>query len=305
MSRRAAPWILSICLAAVACGGGGRQMDPAEFEADVASWRETRVARLTGESGWLTLVALHWLPEGDTRFGTAGDNDLVLPEGSGEDHGGMIRLESGIATLYPTEGAKILVDDQPASAPIVLRHDSDDSPSTIEFGRLSMFLLQRGDAYAIRVKDPESPVRTGFQGLDYFEPDQRFRVNAEFRPYEEPKEIEIPTVQNTVGKMLVPGTVEFRLNGRDYSLQVFVDTLEDEELFVIFKDETSGKESYGLGRYVYAPRTGSAVTLDFNRAYNPPCAFTAFATCPLPPKQNWMELEVRAGEKSYAKPDYL
>lgn len=268
-------WAL-VALVATACSTA--QPDPGWLAA-LETYRAERLERLQAADGWLTLVALHWLEPGTTRFGPDPRADLVLPAVEGELHyvDGEVRLDGPEPRMLWSDG----------EAPVV------------RVGRLSFVVLERDGRLALRVKDPESPTRLEFAGLDYFEADPAFRVEARFEPYDEPREVDVPTAAGTTSRMLMPGTVEFRLGGESISLQAFVEELGDDELFLIFRDATSGKESYAAARYLYAARDGERVDLDFNRAYNPPCAFTTFATCPLPPRQNWMSIPIRAGERRY------
>jgi len=162
-------------------------------------------------------------------------------------------------------------------------------------------VIKRGDRIGVRVRDPKSPVRTGFKGLEYFAADPAYKVTAEFVPYEKPRKMPVPTVIGTVEEMDAPGRVRFVIAGKELWLDPVVEDPKEPSLFFIFKDETSGRETYPAGRFLYAdmPKDGKVV-LDFNKAYNPPCAFTPYATCPLPPKRNALPVRIEAGEKKYA-----
>ena len=165
---------------------------------------------------------------------------------------------------------------------------------------LKFYVIKRGDRYGVRVKDPRSAMLAEFDGLDYYPVEAAYRIEARWVTYDEPKELDLATAVGTVQTMLVPGRAEFELDGERLSLEPMLGSLEDESYFFLMRDKTSGKETYGAGRYLYteSPQDGRIV-LDFNKAYNPPCVFTPYATCPLPPPQNRLEIRIEAGEKDY------
>jgi uncharacterized protein (DUF1684 family) len=262
-------------------------------------WHAGRIARLTSESGWLTLVGLDWLSEGENAFGS--DPELAVPlEHSGlPAKAGVLVLKGTSVRLVPQPGIALTVNGQPATER-ALKSDEEGQPDLLKAGRLSFFVIRRGERFAIRVKDPESPARKAFKGIDCYPADPTFRVTGEFIPYPEPKKVPIPTVLGTVEEQISPGVVRFTLKGKTFTLQPVIEDPEHPELFFVFNDATSGKTTYPAGRFVYAPMPKDGkVTLDFNRAYNPPCAFSPYATCPLPPKSNRMDIAVEAGEKTY------
>ena len=266
---------------------------------EIEEWRSARAERIRSENGWLTLVGLFWLEPGETRFGTDRSNPIALPDGSGPALGGSFVRDGPTVRLKANPDAGVTVN---GGAPTgdALRTDADGKPDEVRSGRVRMTVIRRGEKIGIRAKDPDSPVRKGFRGLEYFPASLDYRVEAEFLPYPEPREVRIPTVLGTVETMTAPGIVKFRIRGKDVSLEPVLEEPGAKELFFIFRDETSGKETYEAGRFLYTelPKDGR-VTLDFNRAYNPPCAFTPYATCPLPPRKNRIPLRVEAGEKAY------
>jgi uncharacterized protein (DUF1684 family) len=269
------------------------------FLREEEAWRSQRRARLESETGWLSLVGLHWLAKGENRFGTGAGNDVALPEGTAPAKAGSFFLEDGRVRVHADPGAGLTLDGAPV-VDRVLKTDADGAPDALRLGRLHLVVIRRGDRHAIRVRDPMSPARTGFRGLEYFPADPGYRIVAAFTPYDPPKDVPIPTVLGTVETMKAPGRVTFVLDGKEVSLDPVLEDPDAKELFFLFKDATSGKETYGAGRYLYTalPENGKVV-LDFNRAYNPPCAFTPYATCPFPPKQNVLPVRVAAGEKAY------
>ena len=268
--------------------------------AEIETWRAERQERLRGDNGWLTLVGLHWLESGENRFGA--DEELPVPlEAPGvAAWAGTLHLEGDEVRIQAAPGTTLTLNDEPLSGTAVIAADSQDQPDVLGVGRLRLTVIRRGGRTAIRAKDPESEVRTGFTGIDYFDIDLSYRVEAELKPFDEPLGVEIPTVVGTTATLLVPGQVEFLLHGERRTLHPLVSEPGETSLWFIFKDRTSGKESYGF-RYLWAEVEESGkIDLDFNYAYNPPCAFTPYATCILPPKENRLDARIEAGERIYA-----
>jgi len=279
---------------------------PAVVHADEAflkaeqDWRDARAKRLSSPSGWLTLVGLYWLQPGDNVFGSDPDCAVPLPEGKAPKRAGVLVLENGSVRVKPEPGAGLMVDGKPLGER-VLSDDMAKDTDVVTLGDLSFFIIKRGDKTGVRVKDAQSPVRTHFKGLDYYPADPKWQVTGTFVPYDTPKKVAIPTVLGTAETMDAPGLVKLVLDGKEVTLEPVVEDPNDPLLWFIFKDQTSTKETYGGGRFLYSkmPKDGKVV-VDFNQAYNPPCAFTPYATCPLPPKQNWLPVRVEAGEKVFA-----
>lgn len=271
-----------------------------DFQATEKRWRDRRLARLTTATGWLTLVGLDWLEPGENAFGSDAANPVRLPEGKAPAKAGVFVLEGDHVRVVPDPGAGLTIDGKPASAQI-LADDTTGKPDVLKVGDLIFYIVRRGDRFGVRIKDPSSPVRTRFKGLDYFPASPKWKVTGTFVPFDAPKKVEIPTVLGTTDTMESPGLVRFTIDGKELSLEPVVADPDDPALWFIFSDRTSGKETYGAGRFLYAdmPKDGKVV-IDFNRAYNPPCAFTPYATCPLPPKENRLPIRVEAGEKAYA-----
>ncbi len=277
----------------VGCGSGA--VDPEAYAAEIETWQQEREDRLKSEEGWLTLVGLFWLQPGENGVGSGAKNVVVLTDGP--DRVATMIFEDDHVRLEPVKGGGLMIGDEPASARI-LGTDNDETTDKMTLGSLLFYIVQRGDRFGVRVKDSQSPVRTAFHGLDRYEIDPAWRVEGKWTPYDPPKEIPIASVIGTVEKMPAPGSVTFEMDGESYSLDP-IDA--GDEYWYLFRDKTSGEETYGAGRYLYGPKAdeNGRVTIDFNRSYNPPCAFTAFATCSLPPLQNRLDLRVEAGEKKY------
>ena len=269
----------------------------ASYEQELEQWKAKRLAGLKSEDGWLSLIGLFWLKEGENRFGSDPTNEIVLPEGKVPAQAGTLRLAGGKVTLEAKPGSGIKSGGQTVTT-LELKSDEDGAPTTLELGSLSFHVVKRGDRLGLRVKDRENPARAEFKGTDYYPADRKWVVNARFEPYDPPKRVPILNVLGMETEETAPGALAFEVDGREYRLQALKEKGE-EQLFIIFADQTSGKETYGAGRYLYAdpPGADGRVTLDFNRAYSPPCAFTRYATCPLPPAENRLPVRIEAGEK--------
>jgi uncharacterized protein (DUF1684 family) len=267
------------------------------YEQDLEQWKAKRLASLKSEDGWLTLIGLFWLKEGENKFGSDGSNDIVLPEGKAPAFAGTLRLAGGHVTLEAQPGSGITSKGQPVSK-LELVSDEDGSPTLLDLGSLSFHVVRRGDRMGLRVKDKENPARAGFKGTEYYPGDRKWLVTARFEPYDPPKQMPIMNVLGMETEETSPGSLSFEVDGRTYKIDALREKGE-EQFFIIFADQTSGHETYGAGRYLYAdpPGADGRVQLDFNKAYSPPCAFTRYATCPLPPAQNRLPLRVEAGEK--------
>ena len=268
-----------------------------DYAQSITARRADRTARLTKPDGWLSLIGLHWLQPGDNTVGTGPANTIRLA--AGPDSFGTVRLSpGGIVNFTPSPGAFALIDSQPAQS-TELRYLDGTPPSLVKSGMVSFFVIQRGDRLALRVKDAESARRVNFPGLDFFETDQAWRIEAQWVPFNPPHETKITNMIGQVSPAAVPGKAVFTHAGHTIEL-LPIDEGPGEPLFFVISDVTSGEETYEASRFVYAaaPKDGKVI-LDFNLAQNPPCAFTPFATCPLPPKENRLPFRVTAGEKKF------
>ena len=284
---------------------------PKTYPDSIQAWREARVKRLRSDTGWLTVAGLFWLSPGENSFGANVENAIVLPENSAPEHAGWFRLETGAGGQVGREGERVVARARPGVelrlgdslvTERALRADDAGAPDLLHLGsRLSFFAIRRGERLAIRMRDLESPIRLGFTGIDYFPIDPSYRVVADFTPLDPPRKIPVPNIAGYADSMIVPGTLSFTLAGARCTLTPVHEDPADSLLFIIFGDSTTERETYGGGRFLYAdpPRDGR-VLIDFNKAYNPPCSFTPFTTCPRPPKGNTLPVAVRAGEKKYA-----
>ena len=269
-----------------------------EYRSEIEAWRSARVSRLTAEDGWPSVVGLFWLEEGTNTFGSAKDNAIVLPA-SAPSHMGSILLRQGRATLDVLPGIDLTADGEKIAGSRVLASDASKSATRLRYGTLLFYVIERAGKLAVRVKDSDSPARKEFHGLEYFPIDPSWRLEARFEPYDPPRSISVPNVLGHDDSEKSPGALVFERNGQTYRLDPVLERGET-DYFVIFGDATNGKETYGAGRFLYvAPPVDGKTVIDFNKAYNPPCVFTDYATCPLPPAQNRLKVRVEAGEKEY------
>jgi len=262
-----------------------------------AAWRAARVEEIAGPEGWLTVVGLHWLKGGANRLGSARDNDIVLAHGALAPHAARLIVDGGTVRLEPAPRSGITRNGQPAVAMALAPVDTE---IVLESGSLRFFVIERGGRYALRVRDLKSKARREFRGLEYFPVDPGWAFEARFEAYVPAHHVPIVNVLGDELEMHSPGAIVFERDGREWRLDALLESEGDDHLFVMFADATSGHETYGAGRFLHTPLpAGGRVAVDFNEAYNPPCAFTGFATCPLPPPQNRLPLAVRAGELRY------
>ena len=278
----------------------------AAWQHDLLEWRAKRAANLQAPEGWLSLIALGWLKEGDNSFGTAEDCRVQIG-GKAPAHIAVVRLDKNALRLLPPAGGfpkDLLVDGQPAKEQ-ALAADDAENPSKLTIGTLTIIVIHRDDQFALRVKDLNAPTRTGFHGLHWYEPNAAYRVHARWIPHNPPKVLDIPTVLGTTTHMPAPGAAEFTIDGQTLRLEPVLEDPKSTDLFFIMRDATSKTTTYGAGRFLYTELPDHGVNqpgelwLDFNRLVNPPCAFTAYATCPLPPPQNRLGVAIQAGEQRY------
>jgi uncharacterized protein (DUF1684 family) len=270
------------------------------YPREVERWHAARVARLTAPDGWLSLVGLDWLQPGTNRLGSATDNDIVLARAPA--HLGTITwAEGGMLSIALDKDSGATIDGK-SETHAVLLDDSHAAPTTVAFGSVNFVAIDRGGRKGLRVRDSEAETRTRFAGIERFPVDPGWRIVADWQPLEPPFQLATGTVIGTIENYPAPGKAVFEREGQRFELYPVIEVPGDTQLFLIFADATSGKETYGAARFLYAdmPRDGRIV-LDFNKAYNPPCAFTAYATCPLAPPENRLALRVAAGELKYRK----
>ena len=269
---------------------------PTGYQAQIEDWRVKREAALKAENGWLSVAGLFWLHEGDNAAGSNPEAVVVLPAGAKSI--GAFRFVSGKASFMPAAGAAVYWNGTPVRGPVVLKSDEGGTnPDALTYLDTTMTVIKRGTRHAVRMRDKNSQMRRDFTGLHWYPVREDLRFEARFVTYDKPKMIPVPNILNEVEESKSMGYAVFTYQGQEYTLEPVV---EGDQLFYIFKDMTAGKETYPAGRFVYSdlPKNGHVI-LDFNKAYNPPCAFTPYATCPLPPKQNRLAVRLEAGELKY------
>jgi uncharacterized protein len=270
-----------------------------DYAKGIEKWRSEREANLKKETGWLTVAGLFWLKEGINTVGAGEKFDVRLTENFKQGKLGEIEFKNGKAILKVEKGIEAQIDGKSVSAPVDLVSDDKGKPTEIRTGTQTFFLIKREERFGIRLKDSNSEARRNFKGLHWFPIDETYKVTARLETWPEPKELSVPNVLGGNFKMKSPGVLKFSLNGKECALEPVLED-DDGTLFIIFGDGSNRSETYKSGRFLYAEKpVNSEVVLDFNKAENPPCAFTPYATCPLPPAGNKLEVEVKAGEKRY------
>jgi uncharacterized protein len=268
-------------------------------QADIAQWRAARVNSLTGETGWLSLVGLLWLQDGANSFGRGPGNTLVLDNPSLADKAGTFTLHEHQVHFLASPGAGITRHGEPVTE-IELVSDAAGEPTVVSSGSLRFFVIERAGRLGVRVRDLNSPHRVDFRGLEYFPVATDWSLSARFEPYQPARHLKIMNILGMEDDAVNPGAVVFSRNGQQWRLETVLENPADQQLFIMFQDATSGHETYGGGRFMYVPLpSGGSTVLDFNKAYNPPCALNDFATCPLPPPENRLKLRIDAGELKY------
>lgn len=276
-------------LVAANCGLQEQKIDTAAHTADVQQWQKTRAERLAKEDSWLTLIGLHWLKDGE--------NEVTLNKPGAPP----VRLTRSGATTILHPDPSMTVDGKPLAGDTPLLADADEKgPTIVQMGSVRFNVIKRGERYGLRVKDAESETRTHFKGLEYYPIDPKWRVEARYEAYHPPKKIPITDITGMTSDNIAPGAIVFEIDGQEHRLDPILEE-GSTDYFIIFRDGTSKDTTYPAGRYLYAqPPKDGKIIVDFNKAYNPPCAFTDYATCPLPPLQNRLPVRIEAGEKKYA-----
>ncbi|HZY79785.1 MAG TPA: DUF1684 domain-containing protein [Cyclobacteriaceae bacterium] len=253
----------------------------------VELWHMKRLADLKSDDGWLNLAGLFWLNPGINSFGTDESNDVVFPGGKIDAKAGYFMVEGNMVT-------QILNDKKS-----IIFHPDSTRAIKQSYGSLEWTVIRRADKIGIRLRDLESENLKTFKGIDRFPTDYNWKIEAKFEPAKKGEKINITNVLGQVTAQDLAGTYVFEVEGTEQRLSA---TREGDELFIVFADQTNGKETYPAGRFLYTGLPDSTTNvgiIDFNKSYNPPCAFTDFATCPLPPGENGLTVAITAGEKNY------
>lgn len=267
-----------------------------QYRAEVQKWRLEREAKLKADDGWLTVAGLFWLKEGDNRAGAAETLEIVLPKGSAPPRIGVFTLHGSHIEFHSAPNSGALVNGKPVSV-AELHEDTGGNPDIVTVRDLSLFIIKREGKFAVRLKDKNSSMRRAFTGLQWYPVKENWRITARWVPYNPPKKLVFDTVAGVKEEDNSPGYAQFTIGGKQQKLEA---TEEEGMLFFVIRDRTSGKTTYAASRFLHAdPPKNGKVILDFNKAYNPPCVFTPYATCPLPPPQNRLSFPIDAGELMY------
>ncbi len=287
--------IFPILLVTISCSSGKSDLPLEEYLTSYNEWKNNRIRSLKGPEGWLNLAGLFWLEEGENRFGSDSSNNIIFPSVAPANIGVVILKEDRIRFIG-NEAVKVTHERELIHEMDLLTDVSGD-PTVLTLDSLAWFIIKRGDKYGIRLRDYNHPNIGKLDSISCFPPDLAWKTTATFKPFIQPITIKVPNVIGTVEESPVPGLLLFRIGEEELTLYPMGDP---DHLFLVFGDETSGLETYGGGRFltVDPPDEEGNYTIDFNRAYNPPCAFTPYATCPLPPKENILPIRITAGEKA-------
>jgi uncharacterized protein (DUF1684 family) len=269
------------------------------YEKEIDSWHEKREANLKKENGWLTVSGLFWLEEGENTIGSNKENKIVFPAGKADANIGKITLLNDEVSMTINAGVMVKRNDTLFSNGIIFNKNTAEQSIILAHKNLRWFIIKRGARIGVRLRDLESDARKNFTHIDRFPVDEKWKITAIYEAPKTKKTIPIHDVIGNTTETEFGGTLKFQVGGKTYALDATIEGEDD--LFIVFGDYTNGIKTYGAGRFLYAkkPKEGNKVVLDFNKAYNPPCAFTDFATCPLPPDQNKLPIEVTAGELKY------
>lgn len=288
--------VLLILTGLFACKPNKKEFNQDDYIKSVQEWKQKRLENLKSESGWLNLVGLYWLKDGQNPFGSNDANNIIFPEKAPEFIGTII-LYRDFLSVSINDDVEVFINDS-----LLKEHDiytdNDNNTTRFKMGSFRWHIIKRGDRYGIRLRDLESPLINQITEIPSFPVDLNWRIEASFERFEQPKDIAIPNVLGDTNYEKCYGVIKFKVGETGYSLMPTGDGI-NEDFFVIFADETSAEETYGAGRFlsVEKPDENGKIYIDFNKATNPPCAFTEFATCPLPPKENILKVKILAGEK--------
>lgn len=293
--------ILSVIAIAfiASCGNQEAEMSKSKHVSQVNDWHQERIESLKEEDSWLSLAGLHRLDNGSHTFGSDSSNHIVFPSKAAPDIGTIRRHEDSFF-IEVNSGVNVTHDSVLVSE-MELQTSLSGEPTVLHHKSLFWYIIERRGDYFIRLKDSEHPNFDSFVGIDRFTVSQKWRVEATFNAFSEPRTIAIPDILGDVYQDSLYGMLEFSIDGQQYSIAPLGHPQNADDFFIIFGDETNGESTYGGGRYIHIPLPDEdgKTFLDFNKAYNPPCVFTEFATCPLPPEPNRLPIRITAGEKVF------
>ena len=287
--------LLAVVLLAACDNTGPARPQAGSYAAEIEAWRASRLESLKAPFGWLNLAGLYWVQPGEYTVGSAQDSAIRLGDFAPARFA-TIHRDGNRIEITATDGVQFHDGERELTSGVMIP-DTGEAPTTLTSGAVALRLIERNGEYALRVWNLEHPGSRNFAGLPYFDIDRGYRLQARFQPYDEPRKLRVQTVVTGLDyRPVAPGALHFELDGRPHSLEVYD---AGDSFFVIFADVTSHSETYPAGRFLYTdlPGEDGTVTLDFNKAYNPPCAFNEFATCPIASRRNRLEVAVTAGEK--------
>jgi len=284
-----------LVLAVMASAGCNRQkIDPVAYRADMEQWHTERLLRLKQKNSWLTLAGLYWLPEGTSTFGSDSSNTIVFPAGA-PPFAGKLERRGDTVFLISTEVPMMV--DSVITAGTNLRSDAAGKPSVVTLGSFAWHVIKRGNLMGIRLRDFESPMVHELDSIPFYEINLRWRITADYKPFDTPEKQKVQTVVGVEAENIIPGVLSFSVDGKKMKLYPVAG---EGEWSIVFGDLTNGDVTYPGGRFldISVPDGNNKVVIDFNKAYNPPCAFTPYATCQLPHRSNMLPVKIEAGEKS-------
>ena len=287
--------VITILALAAGCTSGSQKEEiDTGYEAKIKAWQQKRLQGLKKKDGWLSLAGLFWLKEGKNTFGSDKGNDLVIEDVKAPAHIGTFFLEKEEVRFVASEEENVLHEDKKVSE-LKLEPDMKGKTTVLHCGSLNWYIIKRGNRLGVRLKDSRHPRMSKLEKIDAFPVDPQWRIEAVLERFKQQRQVTIPNVLGTENQEEIQGALVFKKGGKEYRLL----PLGSKALFVIFGDETNGTETYGGGRFlsVAEPDPQGRTVIDFNKAFNPPCVFSDYATCPLPPQENQLELRVTAGEK--------
>jgi uncharacterized protein (DUF1684 family) len=287
-----------IIFSTVSCLNNELPKAPPEYINEINDWHAKRIENLKKENGWLNLVGLYWLEDGENTIGSGSENKIQFPQNTTDKLGIFTKTDS-VIVFSADENAEVKINGKKITK-IEMKSDLTAEPTILEYKSLRWFIIKRGEKYGVRLRDLEADLVKNFGGIERFPVDEKWKISARFEKYDSLKTVLIPTIIGTVEEDFSPGKLFFSIDEKEFSLEP---TQTGKGLFLVFADLTSGEETYGAGRFLYvqAPDSNNNVILDFNKSYNPPCAFTKYATCPLPPDENKLRIKITAGEKNYGE----
>lgn len=298
---------IGLILAVAACSAGPpppEPVDSADHERRVAEWRAWRHDQLVRPDGWLSLIGLYWLEPGLRSFGAGAQADLRVTREDAPEILGVFEVAEDSVRFEPAEEVAVRAGEEPFAGGTVWTAEENAEAIELSHGTLTWLVIARDGRLGVRLRDADSTLLREFIGAQYYPLAPEWRLDGTFETHHPPKVIQVPSILGTIGDVDSPGTAVFTVDGTEYRLDLWKDSDDPANFFTAFADESNADTTYGGGRFLWidAPDEHGRIEVDFNRSYNPPCAFTPYSTCPLPPTQNRLPLRIEAGELELGKP---